>query len=463
MTEKKIKTIFYAYGLNISAKLLDIAFFLFLVRVIAKDDLGILNTTMALSAIFYVLLDGGLVESTFRSMAEGTAQLRPTALGASLHRIGYLAAIFFLLGLLHYTGTIEANYFYGCAAALIFQCLTLWQNLYLNWLKANSRQSKANTILLLESISKLFLIIGIAQTDAATAVWVWGLYILGKLPVLLGCFLDSAFKRNWRNAKHELKFNYFVFSGQYYFLVLTSLTILQNRLDWLLLGAYLDQASVATYSVANKFYEIILFVLGVGASTIYPWLLKNEGSEQNKIEALHRIQLYIAVLAVPSTLFVFPYVNSAIWGNRYNDVDQVLRYLLPCVLLAVTNIKLFYRVLILHKERMIIPFTATVTILQALFNFFMISKLGITAAVIGMWLLNFFNVVAFSIMIESRGLWPLKAIRGDIFRSVILSGMLFFICYSAYSFDLLIVFLLLLLGIIFFESRLATKRPARVL
>jgi O-antigen/teichoic acid export membrane protein len=460
MAENKYKTIILAYGLNIFAQLCDIVFFLLLVRLLVKLDVGLFNTVMALSGIAYVLLNGGLLETSFRGIAEGKIHISNTIYRGLPLRIVLLGLVAVVLVIGRSYWGINVSYYHFLPLSIIYLILLLWQGLYIGWLKASNKQNQANVILLTEALLKLSFLVVLVNQQYIGPIWVLLIYIAGKSAIIATSLLDVNFRNDLTSEYAGIEWAYHLYNGQGFFLLIAGLTMMQNRLDWLLLGHFLDQSTVATYAVTNKFYEIILFVLGIGANTIYPWLLKLQNdidNEQNKINILFRIQFYIAFIAVPIAILLFPYVNTWIWHGRYSEVESMLRLLLPCVILAVTNIKLYYQVLAQHKERYIVRFTVAITLLQALFNYFMIPLYGIQAAIIGMWILNAMNIVVFVVIVNPLA-WSIKQLLiGDFGRSLLLAVLLLLGGYWASNLVLAISTAVIVAAVIVFEFSFNSK------
>lgn len=456
ITENKNKTIFFAYLYNISAKFADILFFLLVVKYLTKDDVGLFNTIMAASGFFYILLSGGLIESAFREMAEKKQSLIDVFRKSwKLRAVIVLLTLTILASIIFFESTSEI--LISVLYAFFFQVASFLQNLMFSWLKASDRQSTANALILLESLLKLICIVYFILFKDLEIVYLWGAIFGCKLCMLFVAFFMTNLKMGKKLFTTE-KSKYLCYEGQTFFLFLTFLTLLQNRLDWFLIGFYLDQEDVAIYSVANRFYEIIIFILGVGATTIYPWLCKFQRSdkdenEMNNIDRLFRFQMYIAIAVIPITTVFFPIINNYVWDGRYNEVGRVLALLLPCLLLAVTNMKLYYQILAARGEKYILIFSLVTTFVQAIFNFFAIKVWGINGAIMGMWLLNGLNVIIYSILVSDYKLtYSGNLLSNGLISFIMAFGLLVF-CGLLPPMILLTLCFIIIIAIFIWEGR----------
>jgi len=432
VNKNKFVILFYAYFLNLFSKAADIVFFLYVVKLLVKEDMGVFNTTMSVSACLYVLLNGGFVESALREIAGHQTNIKDIVKKCLASRIVLIIILYSVLGASYKLEWFDDNVFFTYVFyGATFQIITWVQNLYVSALKASDRQNKANLIVSIDSTIKLLLILVVSSLYDVDLIMLWQITIAAKLITVAFPMVKSIINLNVLSI--QIKNDYFVLLGQGQFIAITIFTLAQNRLDWMLIAAYLDQESVATYSVANRFYEIIIFVVGIGSTTIYPWICKSiNEKESNKdsknIGFLNKIQLYLGLVIISLAIEVFPYVNVLMWESKYTDVNDILRYILPCLILAITNMKLYYEILAKRMERYIIPIALLSTLCQSIFNIYSINRFGINGAIGGMWLLNALNVILFTLLLNNFKLPVKKYFFGDIGLSYLLSFTLLYAC-----------------------------------
>jgi len=201
----------------------------------------------------------------------------------------------------------------------------------------------------------------------------------------------------------------FLLAGQATFFSISLITVIQSRVDWLLVSYWGGLAKTADYSVANRLYEILLFVLGIGFSTIYPWLCRLGQGSAKGIAANRGLTLaQYALLAcspivVAVTLVIFPLINEFVWSGEYVESIAFLKILMPCVVISTANILLYHQLLAANSERAIFKVSVVATILQALVNLFLIKQMGGAGAVAGMWVLNTINLALYAYLVTRAG------------------------------------------------------------
>lgn len=409
--EEKISTVCWAYALNILSKFFDIVFFFFVVKVLGRDELGVYNTVMAVAAFFYIVLNGGLVESTLREVAEKSVRLIDVVKQAGVYRLIILFVVFLLYMFVYdFQKKFYPNILKYICYGIFYQVLIFGQNLCISKLKASGSQNLGNLFIALDSFFKIFIILIFVQYQTVDLLNLWQIVILSKFSVIFGLVFVAFKEVEFSNSKIQYaKSEYFIHIGQAYFMLIGFFTLAQNRFDWMIIAALMDESSVATYSVANRFYEIVIFVAGISATTIYPWVCKQKNaktdkSEENKVVFIRKMQLIFGVSTIFISIQSYAYVNEIFWDGRYQEVNDVLKMLLPCLVLAISNMNFYYEILAARKEKLILPVSLASTLSQAVFNLFSVKYFGVNGAVMGMWVLNIINIFLYYLVLNGVNL-----------------------------------------------------------
>lgn len=398
--ESQSRTLASAYVLNLLSKLADIAYFLILVRIIGKSEVGAYNALMSYSAFLYLVLDAGLVEASLREYAQRKATLGHVLRRCLLPRVGILAALAAALLLFPQTARLVGGLEFACYA-ILYQAAFLACSLGIAYLRAHGLQERANVALAGESLARFAVVIGLLSMGQSDLRTIWWLTVAAKLLGLLLVIWPILQSRGQQSTAPAplASAGWMLFGSQKYFMAIALLTLMQTRLDWLMVSLFFDETTLASYSVANRFYEMIIFVVGIGITTMYPWLCRNnaEGNADHRLEAMTRLQLYAGPALIVGAYIGFPFVNQYLWGGRYSEVTGYLVWLLPCVMLAIGNMKLYYDLLAARQERYILPISAISTSLQLAFNGYAIPRYGVAGAIAGMWVLNATNLLLFGL------------------------------------------------------------------
>jgi len=408
MSERRWKTLLHAYWLNLGSKGAEIAYFLLLVSLLGKSELGLFNTLMSLTLLFLTALDFGLSQATLREIAQHTIDVRallrrsiPTRVIATIVAIGAVM----VASVTGYATILQAQVLILLA---LFQLANALQSIMLAALQGQGMQTRSNQLASAEAIVKLAMlallkwmvpIVDLLSIVASLAVIkiVFSALTWTLLPPLPEAATKSP------SSRYSI-WNPIQLGDQLGFVGIAVFTILQNRLDWLMVSAFMDSVSVASYSVVNRYYEILLFALGIGFTTIYPWLCRIAATrrQDRTLQLLRQLQFLPVPLLVAAGIFAFPLVNELFWQGRYDDAVDAVGWLLPCAGLAVGNMMIYYDLMAQRHENVLLRLCVTSTVLQALFNVWAIPRLGIHGAIIGMWLMNFANLLLFAIAARKR-------------------------------------------------------------
>ncbi|MBQ0719269.1 MAG: oligosaccharide flippase family protein [Gammaproteobacteria bacterium] len=407
MSERRTRTFAYAYLLNIAGKLADIVYFVLLVGAMSKSQLGLVNTLLAASAFAYLFVDLGLVQASLRHYS------RQLEAPARLLRGGlsYRLLIFIVLMVLSALVPLHDSSSSLIFTALGYQLASFFTAYSMSWLRGGHRQTIANLLVCTESVLRLvllWLVLRSFETISAQHL------LLGLLFVKLVFMLISVVKV-YRYSQHMEASSaacgkgVFLVAGQATFFSISLITVIQNRVDWLLVSYWGGLAKTADYSVANRLYEIVLFILGIGFSTMYPWLCRlGQGPDKTIADARGLTLAQYALLAcspivVAVTLAIFPLINKFVWSGEYLESIAFLKILMPCVVISTANILLYHQLLAANSERAVFKVSVIATILQVMVNIFLIRKMGGSGAVAGMWVLNTINLALYAYLVARAG------------------------------------------------------------
>jgi len=428
MSESRWKTLLHAYWLNLGSKLAEIAYFLLLVSLLDKNELGLFNTLMSLTLFFLTLLDYGLSQATLREISQQTIDVRALVRQGTPLRVLVTLLVLGALAVAHAAGWTSLLQTQVLMLLALFQLFNALHSVMLAGLQGSGRQTRANQLASAEAIVKLAALVLLqwlmSPIDLLTVVtsllvikFVFGLITWRMLPTPV--VHDIAPQPNLPHAALDTParsaFSPRQLDGQSGFLLIALFTILQNRLDWLMVSAFMDSASVASYSVVNRYYEIALFVLGIGFTTIYPWLCRVASTRHNDraLQLLRQLQFLPVPLLVAAGIVAFPVINVMFWHGRYGDAIAAVDLLLPCAGLAVGNMMIYYDLMAQRHEKKLLHICVVSTVLQALFNTWAIPRFGINGAIAGMWLMNFANLLLFAFAAQRH-----ISSRRDVFFTV---------------------------------------------
>lgn len=432
MSESKGSTLFNAYALNIFGKISEIIYFIVLVGVVPKEDFGLFNTVMSISSFFYVFLDMGLVQAALREFSQGKGSIPAILRQLPKWRPIYVIATFTVLLVGFSSNVISDSYrFSVISMAIFYQIAFFGQMLLFSWLRGSNKQNIANSLLAAEALVKLVVILILKYWlgDITVDMLFVMLFTVKVIVTLVAWVLVKAVDAGdtTEQVRSTSWYQPFTYTGQVYLFVIALLTLLQNRFDWILISFIMNPNAVADYSVTNRYFEIVIFVVGIGFTTLYPWLCraaKEVSAKDNEVLwLLRQLQFMSVPVLVIGAIVAFPFIDGYIWNGRYADVADFVPLLLPVVLLAVGNMALYYDIMAQHLERNIIPMVVVSTISQAVANIILIPIYGIAGAIIGMWIMNLVNLLLYGLICYRRLDVPKRVVQ-TVAQSLGLSGLL---------------------------------------
>lgn len=407
MSERRTRTFAYAYLFNMLGKFTDIIYFVLLVGAMSKSQLGLVNTLLAASAFAYLFIDLGLVQASLRHYS------RQLDAPTQLLRAGFIyrLLIFLVLIILSTLIPLRDSSSSLMLTALGYQLASFFTAYSMSWLRGGHRQTVANLLVCSESVLRLVLLWLALRSfgDISAQALLLGLLFLKLVFMLISVVKVYRYSEDMETSASARGKGVFILAGQATFFSISLITVIQNRVDWLLVSYWGGLAKTADYSVANRLYEILLFVLGIGFSTIYPWLCRLGQGSAKGIAANRGLTLaQYALLAcspivVAVTLVIFPLINEVVWSGEYAESIALLQILMPCVVISTANILLYHQLLAANSERAIFKVSVVATILQVLVNLFLIKQMGGAGAVAGMWALNTINLALYAYLVARAG------------------------------------------------------------
>ena len=413
----------------IGGRACDTLYFLKLFALFPVKEVGVYSWAVAVTALFSVVFDLGLTQILIREFSKSTLRLR-TALMTSVIIRGpiVLAGILALIGwmLLYKPShlTLSLLMFFG-----VIQVLTIVENICFSWLKAKKHQTVANclsTTLSVARLTSIYIVICVSVGYDILYMVRCTLYIhiaLIAVCIALCGFLD----KEARAAGHEslrLTVKYFL-GCSIAFGMLGAITAMQNRIDWVLVSMFAGNSELAQYSMANRFYELVVATFGVAVTTSYPWLCKPDLSreEKSKIDALYLLLLVTGVLVSLSLTIILPFLLKFYYQEKYAAAEPIIQLLLPVTAFTIPVMILFYRIVAGNAEKWALLISVVATLFQVAVDFEFIPRAGGKGAAYGMAALIMVSLISYSLLALRRGL----VTRSKLFRQLgFLSGMLGF-------------------------------------
>ncbi|KAF0192097.1 MAG: hypothetical protein FD165_1165 [Gammaproteobacteria bacterium] len=427
--ERLHRTFAYAYLATGLAQCAEIGFSYILFKSFEPAQIGLYGWAAALIAFFGVAVDLGLESLMVRRISEGGVRLWDAIGAACLVRLPVILVGALLLVVLAQGAVIgaEASLFLAVMGSQVV--FNVWDGVCRAWLRAHDRQTAANVTASCLSILRMLLILGVSRIPGTTLLDVVAGLLLVRLVTSITFYLwarqtgpavQSGTGGVLKLAAVQVRTG--VSLG-----LISLLTVVQNRLDWLLIDRFVSLDALASYSMANKLYEISQVLVGVAITTLYPLLCRTQHPARVVHELLLRLVVAFGILLGIGGLFTLPDLLDAIFDGKFGDIGVTVRLMMIAVgFMALSGI-LYNLALARGMERKLLLVAGLVTATQALSNYWLIQQLGIVGAAAGMLVLVVGTSSGLTILVVQGGLMSGKT----MFR--IWSLMLWFAALGAWA------------------------------
>jgi len=387
------KTVSVAYILAILAQISEILFFFVLYKFFSVEVVGFFGWAMAIATFFSFSLDLGLSQTLIRGFSQAQLDLKRVAISSFVLRLPIIIAalIVFQVWLVYYDPPREQCWMVFWVGMI--QILIMGERICQSWLRANSRQITANIIAMLGSIGRL----------GAALILIYFLNVLSVMYLFIAIFFvhimifpSALFVTYYGYCKVSMatSFNLLEIKATIEKLWVPSLifaligffSVIQNRLDWLMVSGFVSKIELANYSLANKGYEVILMFIGVALITAYPWMCKDNPSQsfQTRLNAYLNLVICLGVTCSLVAALYMPATLEFLWGAKYEAANTMVQLLMLGAAFSVISGVLYHLLISKRLEKKILPVTIIATGFQILFNSIFIPKLGGFGATIGM-------------------------------------------------------------------------------
>lgn len=390
-----------AYLLNIAARAADVFWVVLLYSVLPTDEVAAFALASAVAAFFAMALDGGVNQTLLRAFSNGTLGFNAGARIALQIRATLFACVAVGGGLWFMSGRPIDEAVTTIAAACGVQVWTLIEQFCWQWMRANDQQTKANALSAVEPMLKVVVTIALTQLPGpVTALQFFVAQNIYHIVIAGLCVHACVGAGSGRRGIPEpicgglLE----VLRPSLWFAGIGLITVAQNRLDWLLVAHFSTPESTANYSMANRAYELMLMLIGTGATTLFPILCRNRGEPENQspnMLMLRRLILSSGVLAGGVAAIALPDVAALLWGAKYVGAQDLFATLMPLAALATLTQLLYYDAVVARSEVKILWIAIASTIGQLLVNLVALPILGVQGAVLGMLTMIVLNNAAY--------------------------------------------------------------------
>jgi O-antigen/teichoic acid export membrane protein len=391
-------TLLVAYLSTGLGQILNQAFFFLILRSLTVQSVGSYSWAVAIATIYAYVMDFGLAVFLVGELSKTHYRLRTVVQLILFSRAPLV--VLGCIGLLIWAQLTHptSEEFWTLTLVTLTYVIQLIDVGLIPWFQVRQRQNAVNLVAMLVPLGRLVgiavpLLIGqslrlpnvVAVLLVTQMAGTAGLFVLARsetrmrpeAPTEAGVDLGKLFRGYWDRGRGLA--------------VMYSLNILQARLDWILVSAFISKVALANYSLANKIIEMAMLVAGIWARTSFPWQSRHDAAEiklRARLVLLRRLFVVASgVLTVVLFFWSVPLVNL-FFGAKYLAAELSIRLMTLGTMVFMLNQFLFYMVLGLKKEG---PYTLVIlaaTVAQVLVDSLLLPRIGISGAAIGMMVMG---------------------------------------------------------------------------
>lgn len=430
-TENIKKTTSFAYLFGLSSQGIEVFFFFLMFKYFTVEEIGLFSWAMAAAAFFAVFMDLGQNQILVREFSKGNLSVREAFNGTALFRLPLLILGLLIVNFWFIFYSPAMDKYWVILLSCMIQLLMMAEAFFKSWLSGNSRQNIANALDFSISAGRILVILVLIFMLQKVSVFYLflALLVLHVAIVAVSCLVTfREYKRIGTSGPGEATVNgsaaKMFMLPSLIFGFMAVFTVVQNRLDWLMISHYISETELAHYSLANKFYEVFLAVFGIAVRTAYPWMCRENETAGND----SRLSLYINLIVVTGTLtplFIALYAPSILhllWGDKYQSSGSVVELLMVAASIATIAGVGYYLTLSKNGESRIMPVLVFATVAQVTVNFFLIPRYGSMGAAMGMLTMAIVSAAGYLWVLIAGDMKSVKELKmWVVFQGLVLS------------------------------------------
>lgn len=405
-TEKMKRTLALAYVATGITQIAEIGYNYLLYKSFPIDEIGLFAWAAAVIVFFNMAIDLGLEPILTRKFGRDPLPLNRAVMATFLPRAPIIFVGAGVATALYIFGQFDSDKYLMLVLIGAQAIFNVSDGVCKAWLRANGRQTIANFLAAMIGALKLTAIVVLTRLESGTIIQLLvSLLVIRAVGSLLVYRLVLGAQPAGSDERSEPLFGLsgdllkagVVVGG------ISVLTAVQNRFDWLLVSHFISTEALATYSLANKFYEISQVLVGAALITIYPWLCRADTNSALIFIVMRLVLAGGAILGACGAILAPPLI-SILFASKYSDIGLPVVILMLAVGIMATSGVLYQLALARGHERSLLVATIITTTIQATANLWLIPRFGITGAALGMLLLVVSTAIGISVVVWKHGL-----------------------------------------------------------
>jgi O-antigen/teichoic acid export membrane protein len=399
-------TIFFASIIYAIGMFCHVGFNILIFRQFSLEEVGTYGLIMSLGAFAGFVMDMGLSQILIRGFSQNSLSFSQAVVGSLTLRIPVLAITLGVLAFwLYFKSLLGAMEGVLLALAILAQSLIGFRAIAASWLRAHNRQNVANLVNILQPLGYFVIGLLLLYLDKLNLLW----FFFGIL-LIEGAVTGLAFRLTNKvllplRIREYLNFACIKFAvtslwkPSLIFVIVSFWSVVESRLDWLMVYTYASGTDLAYYSLANKVYEFFEAGICVLTLTSFPWMCKTilTGEKNPRIIIGFKGLAFIGMILAVAVILYLPSVLALFWGTKFEKANKMIFWLMCGAFLVPISSLMYYSLISIHKEKYLLLTSTIPALAQIAANLILIPRYGGLGATFGMIIMIFTSFMLLSI------------------------------------------------------------------
>jgi O-antigen/teichoic acid export membrane protein len=382
-SERLASTMIFSYSLSVIVRLAEAGVYGVIIAFVAPGDVGVYMEASAFALVVSPVLTWGADRTLIRSFSGGAVSPWRTALAFTRSRA--IATLILGCGsvLVLWVSGASSQFDEIFALVALMQVAQVLETPWSAWLRARERQTVAN------GVGAVIAVLRLAAVSVVIAAGYRAIALVATVMLFVACVSAIATALLAMSYGMRAQVGRAVDKGQTAGTSLAAanlLTVAQNRLDWILVAAWVSPLALAAYGMANKLYEVVNLGVATGLTTLFPFLCRErERVSRNICSALGVLILGTAAIALAIDLawgVLLPHLPDA-----YSAVHEILPLFMAAAVFSAFAGGLYNIAVARSRDRSVLGVALLATFAQLGVNLALVPREGGRGAAIGMLVL----------------------------------------------------------------------------
>jgi len=466
-------TLLVAYLTAFLGQACELGFAILVFRQFSVEEVGTYALIMAIVAFAGFALDMGINQTLIRGFSQKTLDFPQAVVGSVLIRLPVLlVGLIVMVCWLKATSITVTALWQPLSVAILWQVVMSFRAIATSWLRSHDKQKTANVLNFLLPFGRLWLGLTLVYLQIFSLLYFFISILLVEILISTLSFLSTSkihFSRNigkYLTPSHIKQSLNSLWKPSLVFTGIGLCVVVNNRLDWMLIYAYVSKTELAYYAFANKTFEIFNSFFAILIYTSFPWMCKLIPSGRNEEEMgfAFRSIIFIGLFVAGMSIICLPSAITFIFGSKYNSTYLLIKIFMFTASIGIIGSLFYYILITIQYEKVLLVASLLGSIIQVITNLLLIPIYGALGAAISMLITHIVVLNAFLLVIYKQKLWiPLfvnRVLIGFLLSNILLMLIVKFKLSTVHSSILIIAYIIAMVFIALFAFLITDERRA---